>query len=227
MARLKAAAGRKPRLLDLCCGAGGASVGYALAGFDVTGIDIKYQGNYPFRFVMQDALDADLEGFDAVHASPPCQFYSATRNVNRHKTDDDYQDLIPAFRAKLKAWGGPWIIENVEGSSLKPEASIVLCGSNFNLKTYRHRVFESNVFLMAQPHSPHRHKIARRSKDIEGNPDAYLNPVGHYPCVKRHAQAVGIDWRMTREELAQAIPPAYTRYLGAQLLNFLANRRDR
>lgn len=224
--RLLAASGGKPKLLDLCCKAGGASAGYARAGFDVTGVDISDQPNYRFRFDRCDAMKVCLDGFDVVHVSPPCQMYSRSRRRHPEKTDAEFQDLLAAFRERLEGWGGIYVIENVEGAPVKRERSILLCGRQFGLKTYRHRVFESNVMLMGQPHPVHRKKVARTAEEIDADPDAILNPVGHFTNVPRHMAAVGIDWRMTREELAEAIPPAYTLYLGLQLQGILSNRSE-
>src|SRR5688500_4187308 len=116
------------RLLDLFCGAGGCSEGYHRAGFEVVGVDLKAQKNYPFEFIQADALDYPLDGFDVIHASPPCQAYSVLRRAN---PDAEYADLIEPTRAKLQASGLPWIIENVPGAPLAQ--SITLCGSMFGL----------------------------------------------------------------------------------------------
>lgn len=215
----------RPKLLDLCCGAGGASMGYAQAGFDVTGVDLEHHRGYPFRFSRADAMEVSLDGFDVVHVSPPCQRYSRSRNL-RADAGGGLPDLIGPFRDKLEKWGGPFVIENVDHAPFVRERSIMLCGRMFGLHVYRHRGFESNVLLMTQPHHKHPKPVVRKACEIMADPDAYLEPTGHFACVKRHAQAMGIDWRMTREELAQAIPPAFTRYIGGQLLYYLSQRRD-
>ena len=158
----------KPRLLDLFCGAGGAAMGYHRAGFEVVGVDISPQPNYPFEFYQLDATalvqDVDnkcwhesqtkttlpgasyacLGNFDAIHASPPCQRY--TTLVAQAGTFGDYPDLVEPIREILKASGLPYVIENVPGA---PIEGVLLCGSMFGLKVIRHRVFESNVMLMA------------------------------------------------------------------------------
>lgn len=212
----------KPRLLDLFCCAGGAGMGYARAGFEVVGVDIKPQPNYPFRFLQGDFRDlapSHLDAFDAVHASPPCQRYSdlAKRNANGH----DHPDFIPETRAFLKASGLPYIIENVDGAPLIDP--VVLCGTMFPaLRVLRHRLFESNLPLTAPAHGKHPlvYTCDRRKAHF-GRLDqntAFVQVTGGGNCSKANAaDAMGIDW-MTKEELNQAIPPAFTEYLGRQLL---------
>lgn len=225
--------GRRPRLLDLFCGGGGAGQGYHLAGFDVTGVDIEDRPSYPFQFIKGDALKVSLKGYDAVHASPPCQRYSRTRTIRREIPDSRYQDLLDAARRRLTDWGGVWVIENVATAPMGARREgtahhcILLCGTQFGLKCYRHRLFESNEMLFAPPHYPHRKRTVTRKDDILADPDAMLMPAGHFPCYDRHAAAMGIDWGMTRDELAEAIPPAFTRYLGGQLVNILLTKGQR
>lgn len=164
----------KPKLLDLFCGAGGAGVGYHRAGFDVVGVDINPQPNYPFEFHQADALDylADNhQQFDAIHASPPCQHYSAMSNC-RPGLSGDYPDMVDQTRQLLDAIGKPWVIENVPGSGMATQATldgrhgIVLCGHMFGLNLYRHRIFESNIELTEPPHPRH---IKPASKAATGN----------------------------------------------------------
>lgn len=210
----------KPKLLDLFCGAGGCSVGYARAGFEVVGVDIEPQPNYPFDFVQADAMTFDLRGFDAVHASPPCQRYTqlGTREDLSH-----YPDLVDAIRERLNAAGLPWVIENVPGSPLRNP--MTLCGAMFGLRSYRHRLFESNKTLTAPQHPQHIVRVNRRGENrrkhwanggfitITGDVGTYCGP-----------EAMGINW-MTGNELSQAIPPAYTQYLAKQLFNGGYERR--
>lgn len=138
----------KPRLLDLFCGAGGCSKGYADAGFYVVGVDVEPQPNYPFRFIQADALEflreGRWQGFDVIHASPPCQRYSAAAEI--HDTSERHPDLIDPTRALLRATGLPWVMENVERAPL--ETTLRLCGSMFELGVLRHRLFESNVLML-------------------------------------------------------------------------------
>ena len=201
------------RLLDLYCCGGGASYGYSLAGFDVTGVDIVDQPNHRGKFVRGDAIEFLLRNhqhFDIVHASPPCQAYSTASKQFRLK-GKEYVDLIAPTRAALLEVGLPYIIENVPGSPLFNP--IELCGSMFGLRTYRHRLFESNMPLEAPPHPKHvapNAKMGRNPKDGE-----FIQYVGHFPGVKMVQEMTGLHW-LGQKELAQSIPPQYTHYLGKQ-----------
>jgi DNA (cytosine-5)-methyltransferase 1 len=201
---------RRPRCLDLFCGAGGAAMGLYRAGFDVVGIDIKKQPRYPFPFIQADALrpPVRLEDFDLVWASPPCQHYTALRAVHPEMIS---WDSIPPTRDMLKASGKAYVIENVVGAPIR--ADLTLCGEMFGLQTYRHRLFEiEGFYAMQQPHPrhriPHCTRKRRRSFDaglfisVTGNVGSYLGP-----------KCLGIDW-MTGEELSQSIPPAYSEHIG-------------
>lgn len=206
----------KPTLVDLFCSAGGASKGYQLAGFDVVGVDIKPQPNYPFKFHQADALTFDVSKFDAVHASPPCQGYSSQRWGNKHPR------LIADVREKLEDNGKPFIIENIEGARFDLRAPVLLCGSSFGLRVRRHRLFESSVKMKA-PKCNHAWQDEDRCFDLYDHgrwfKSGFVHVYGkgggkgaeHWPL------AMGIDW-MTRAELAEAIPPAYTLLLGMQLI---------
>lgn len=209
---------------DLYCSAGGAAMGLFRAGFDVEGWDIRPQPHYPFTFHQGNALDADISGFDFVWASPPCQPFTRLNSVlKKQKRQKKHADLIAATRAKLKAWGGPYIIENVEGSTLLNP--IRLCGSSFGLDVQRHRLFESNFFLFELPcahaiwtkDKPGQHRLEGKSRIV----GCYGNGRGKGDTVSLWSKAMGIDW-MTRKELAQAIPPAYSEYLARQILKTLA-----
>jgi DNA (cytosine-5)-methyltransferase 1 len=210
----------KPRLLDLFCGAGGAAKGYHRAGFDVVGVDNREQPRYPFPFVQDDALECLAEfasEFDVVHASPPCQAYStSTRDKSRHPA------LIPELRALLTATGLPYVIENVPGAPL--QAPMLLCGHAFGLPVRRHRLFESNIAMLSpgcfcdsdEPigiYGDHPEELTHRRPDgtRRGRKARTLTEA---------RQAVGIDW-MTWPELKEAIPPAYTQFVGQQLLAYL------
>ena len=142
----------KPRLLDLFSGAGGCSRGYADAGFEVVGVDIVPQKNYPYEFHQADALTFPLDGFDVIHASPPCQHFTNMLNWDESKKDA-HPDYIDSIRQRLQATGKPYIIENVPGAPV--ERMIMLCGAMFGLRVYRHRYFESNVFLFQPEHPRH------------------------------------------------------------------------
>ncbi len=141
-----------PRALDLFCCAGGAGMGLHRAGFLVHGVDIAHQPNYPFLFTQGDALQFDVNSYDFVWASPPCQKHSRMSGC-RNGLREKYPSLIAAIREKLKSWGGPYIIENVVGAPL--DSPLMLCGAMFGLATYRHRIFESNIPLVAPQHPKH------------------------------------------------------------------------
>ncbi len=225
-----AALGRKPRLLDLFCCAGGAGTGYSMAGFDVVGVDIKPQPNYPYPFVQTDALKLDpkfISTFDAIHASPPCQSYSdlAKRNGNA----DAWPRLIDPIRDVLASSGLPYIIENVEGAPLRNP--IVLCGTMFEgLRVLRHRLFEANFAILTPKHGVHPkvHTFDKRKSHYGKTDDMrdFVQVTGGGNCTIAAARdAMGIDW-MTKNELNEAIPPAYTRFIGKQLLaHLLATKR--
>lgn len=213
--------GRAPILLDLFCGAGGASRGYADAGFRVVGVDIKPQARYPFEFHQADALEFGLDGFDVVHASPPCQKYHLEL---RGQNGGRYPDLLEAVRNRLQASGVRWVIESVNGAPLVPGMTVMLCGSMFGLDVRRHRYFESNVGLLV-PACNHESQAPRFPPWRKGRAlSRTVNVTGHGrykgDTVALWRSAMGIDW-MTRKELAQAIPPAYTRFIGWQLAAFL------
>jgi DNA (cytosine-5)-methyltransferase 1 len=210
----------KPRLLDLFCGAGGASMGYAQAGFEVVGVDIKPQPHYPFVFIQGDAATFPLKGFDVIHASPPCQAYSALNARHRRA----YPELVEITRARLAATGVCYVIENVVGAPLN--ASLLLCGTMFpGLRVLRHRLFESNVFLWQPLHYDHplvyTHDRRKAHYKFLDERTAFVQVTGGGNCSKAAAQdAMGIDW-MTKAEMNEAIPPAYTRFIGDQLMDVL------
>lgn len=199
------------RALDLFCGAGGASVGLARAGFTVVGVDIAPQPNYPFDFVQMDALECSTQGFDFIWASPPCQAFTAYRRRKDHVAPRP--NLIPAVRAKLLSTSVPWVIENVPGAPL--QAPIQLCGSSFGLDIRRHRIFESNYLLTAPdcdhgwqtPRFPQATNRKNRRRTVEIG-------VWRIPLQTQH-RAMDIDW-MTRPELSQAIPPAFAYHIARQ-----------
>lgn len=210
------------RLLDLFCGAGGAAMGYSRAGFEVTGVDIHPQPHYPFTFVQAEALTYPLNGFDVIHASPPCQLFSVA-SLGRRRAGKVYVDYLSPIRERLLEHGGLWIIENVPGSPLR--LPVLLCGEMFGLSIFRHRLFETSHLLLSMSHSPHRGKIGEGYFSVAGGAGRWKS----CGTVKRDVskgtvtqwrQALGISW-MTGKELTQAIPPAYTEYLGRQLIAWL------
>jgi len=196
-------------------------MGYARAGFDVTGVDIAKQPRYPFRFIQGDALEyvaAHGHEYDAIVASPPCQGYSVTKSLYRA----DHRYLIPATRAALQATGAPYVIENVEGARPEMIAPVMLCGASFGLKVYRHRLFECSFFMLAPTHLRHRERVLNRRWVADWG--GFVTVTGGFNCSKAVAsKAMGIDW-MTKAELAQSIPPAFTEFIGRQLRQRIEQR---
>lgn len=228
----------RPRLLDLFCGAGGAAMGYHRAGFDVVGVDIHTQPRYPFEFHQADALLWPLDQeewpirFDAVHASPPCQAHTALRTM---PTAKKHPNLIPATRRLLKEIGLPYVIENVPGAPLRKPG--ILCGTMFGLGVAdgylrRHRLFETN-WPLSCPTCAHPNRMAitvtgtgqavgsRRCVNVWGHPggQSRRSRVKLFTSAECR-EAMGIDW-MLHYELVQSIPPAYTEFIGKQLLAVL------
>lgn len=201
---------RRPRLLDLFCGAGGAGAGYFRAGFDVVGVDIQPQPNYPFRALQRDALGMTYEellSFDVIHASPPCQAYS-NASLAARRAGRDYPDLYHATLRMLVASGLPYIIENVPGSPVK---GVRLWGDMFGLGVLRPRIFESNLSLTVPP----RQRTGGSVKTGE-----YVTVAGNGKDTSRWADAMGMNWAQP-DEIKEAIPPAYTEYLGYQMIEYL------
>lgn len=228
-------------------------MGYHRAGFEVVGVDIKPQPRYPFTFIQADAMTFPLDGFDAIHASPPCQGYSMmTHNLPWHR-NREYPHLILPTMERISVTGQPYVIENVysarRGSRVLAKAGLEdhgleagwLCGGMFGLRLYRHRLFATSFFWLAPAHARHTLNLHPRSErwvyggDVKGLPGGAAgidarprNGVsrpgagfGHTSGWQQAAEAMGIDW-MTREELTEAIPPAYTEYIGQHLLAAVA-----
>ena len=209
------------KLLDIFCGAGGASTGYHQAGFEVEGIDIKHGKRYPFTYHRLDfnTLDVDmLRGYDFIHASPPCQTFSITKNLrNAQGKSTDKVDLLEPTRKLLKESGVPYVIENVPGAPLINP--VQLCGSSFGLKVRRHRLFESSLPLTG---SLCKHKEQGRPVGVYGSMKDEIPKGGKTAeSIEQARAAMGIDW-MIWGELVEAIPPAYTEYLGRQIWRFLS-----
>lgn len=208
------------RLLDLFCGAGGCSTGYHRAGFDVVGVDLKPQPQYPFEFHQMDALSFPIEGFDAIHASPPCQAHCSLRKMWNAKS---HVSLVEPTRRRLQESGLLYVIENVPGAPLLNPT--VLCGTMFGLgsgdaELWRHRCFETNWQIRDVPHCRHRERPLvigvygghgrdrRRTKNTQDF------------STDRRREAMGITW-MNGTALSQAIPPSYTEFIGKQLIAVL------
>jgi DNA (cytosine-5)-methyltransferase 1 len=212
----------RPRVLDLFCGGGGSAMGYYRAGYEVVGVDINPQPNYPFLFKQGNWWDIWPEPFDVIHASPPCQRYSdlAHRNGNA----DDHPDWIAQVRTYVNAYRKPYIIENVEGAPLQDP--IRLCGTMFpGLRVIRHRLFETNFPIHPPEHG--RHPLVftyDKRKAHYGKLDqdtSYVQVTGGGNCtVANKRAAMGINW-MNGAELNEAIPPAYTEFIGRQLMKVL------
>ena len=208
----------RPKLLDLFCCAGGAAMGYHRAGFEVTGVDIAPQKNYPFEFVQTDALEYLAEhgkNFDVIHASPPCQEYSVTKalpNVGEHP------DLVEPVRDLLLASGRPFVIENVPGAPL--QNPLLLCGSMFGLPLIRHRLFECRPPIWFPPgpcQCNHLYTASHRGFSAFNNGATAITIAGNNYSLADGLRAMGIDW-MTKKELSQAIPPAYTEFIGRHIM---------
>ncbi|MGW4395532.1 DNA methylase [Amycolatopsis nivea] len=224
---------RRPRLLDAFCCGGGASLGYHQAGFDVTGVDLAPQPSYPFTFHQGDAIAfirAHGHEFDLIALSPPCQHYSPLNAYNHH----DYPDLIAPARDAVLATGRPYVIENVEAARPELRDPILLCGPMFGLNLYRHRLFESNLPITAPEHAPHG-PLCVRNGYLPTPERPYMSIHGgrhsrawqHRACHEMglpHLAETG-DIKRGIREISEAIPPAYTRHLGAQLLDHLAARQ--
>lgn len=198
--------------LDLFCGAGGASMGYHRAGFEMTGVDINPQPRYPFRFVQGDALEyvaAHGNEYAAIFASPPCQRYSEATPIHIRETKPD---LIAATRDAIKPFGVPYIIENVANARRHLVNPVLLCGTMFGLRVWRHRWFETWPFWCLSPVS-----CDHRGRPVTLSPGSNARKGRGGTRIAVARDAMQIDW-MTGEEINEAIPPAYTEFLGTQLL---------
>ena len=208
------------RLLDLYCGAGGAATGYYRAGFtDIVGVDIEPQKRYPFGFIQMDALEYLEEHgheYGVIHASPPCQLFS-TATPSSHR--DKHRDWITPTQDALRKRGCIYIIENVSGARRMLESPVMLCGSMFGLKCWRHRFFEINPRI-AWLTPPCKHDSRPLLVTTAGNNSRAIRNPGEYKSVKNAPAAYDIDW-MTVNELKEAIPPAYTEWIGKHLMKIL------
>jgi DNA (cytosine-5)-methyltransferase 1 len=225
----------KPRLLDLFCGAGGAAMGYHRAGFEVVGVDIKPQPRYPFEFHQGDAVDVlesirdggqwyyEIGDPDAIHASPPCQRWTRSRSA------EEWPDFIAPIRDAIHSLGDvPYVIENVPRAPLLQPT--ILCGSSFGLRVRRHRAFETDFLVWGAPTCMHTNDFItvagggpnpasfRRGPNATGGPDRKPKNIADA------LDAMGINWQMTRKEVNEAIPPAYTELIGHQLMSHLKAR---
>jgi DNA (cytosine-5)-methyltransferase 1 len=220
------------RVLDLYCGGGGAGMGYKLAGYSVTGVDHCKHPNYcAGDFICADALDYVIEHgkrYDIIHASPPCQGYSShvtSRDSQYSRTRGKNEPrLIETTRAALKATGKPYVIENVMGARRAIYGNLLLCGTMFGLPITRHRLFECSL-LLPQPHHDSCRGTGRAFAKRRGWDARDMTVTGkgrRSGTTQRWKEIMGINWTVTQAELTEAIPPAYTNYIGTQLLAQLA-----
>jgi DNA (cytosine-5)-methyltransferase 1 len=224
------------RLVDLFCGAGGATRGYQLAGFHVTGVDINPQPHYVGdEFYQVDAMTFPLDGFDAIHASPPCQAFTqiSARWRGKNTRADEHPNLLTPTLHRFEPVTVPWIVENVPGARRLMTPSLVLHGGQFGLGVHRPRLFQSNMLLLGF--------VAPATKQplgVYGKPDGrttyrYRNNgnlkgkslIRAWKSLEEGSAAMGIDW-MTVDELREAIPPAYTQFIGEQLRDLLTASRN-
>jgi len=233
------------KILDLFCGAGGAGKGYQDAGFEIYGVDIEPQPDYPGAFHQGDAISVlstligggsvpfthkdgrvehvTISDFAAVHASPPCQAScTLTKGTN---SGNEYLNLIPATRALLALHNKPTVIENVQGSDLRRD--LTLCGEMFGLGVIRHRYFETSGFAaLPTPHKPHRGRVAgwRHGVYYEGVYRAVYGDGGGKGTVAEWQDAMGMHHTSNRKSIAEAIPPAFARFVGGQIIQFLESQ---
>ena len=203
----------KPRLLEVYCGAGGSAVGFDRAGWIVDGVDIVAQRHYPFKFFKADAVEFIYEHghkYHAITGGPVCKRYSKTWRIN----SADHPAQIPATRQAMRSTGLPYVIENVEDALPELLDPMMLCGQDFGLHTYRHRLFESNVRLTRPgTHAPHIRRTVKMGRERVGD---YYHAVGHFAATDYIRKDMGVEW-MSRDEISQCIPPAYTEHVGTQL----------
>jgi DNA (cytosine-5)-methyltransferase 1 len=198
-------------------------MGYYLAGFRVVGVDNRPQKRYPFEFHQADAMAYPLDGFDAYHASPPCQKFSVA-SIRHIKAGKVYPDCLTPIRERFRQNGKPWIIENVLGAPMS--RMIILCGLMFDLKVFRHRAFETSFVVFSPEHPSHKgKKIGEGYFSVAGGSGRWKS----WGTVKRNVSkgtikewqaAMGIDW-MTAKEIREAIPPTYTEWIGQQLMEIM------
>lgn len=221
----------RPLLLDLFCGVGGAAVGYHRAGFDVVGVDLAPQPNYPFDFWQEDALECLTDRADwidefvtAIHASPPCQASCALIKGNQRATAGNHVNLIPPTRKLLAQTGLPTVLENVQGSDVRRD--MTLCGEMFGLDVIRHRYFECSFPVVAPVHVKHRGRVRgwRHGEYFDGPYLAVYGKGGGKATVPEARRAMGIDWTDDLISINEAIPPVYAEYAGTQLMKYLADR---
>lgn len=218
------------RLLDLFCGAGGAAVGYHQAGFtEIVGVDIVDQPNYPFDFIQADVMEMTSVGeVDLIHASPPCQAHTqmSARWRGHGGKADSWVDLLTPIREWFHTIEQPWVIENVPGAIRLMEPTVTLHGGMFGLRVNRPRHFETNWMLLSYPAKRTEHPVG-----VYGKPDGrevwrYRNNgnmkgkslIRAWKSIEEGQEALGVPWMTDELEIREAIPPAYTKFIGEQFL---------
>jgi DNA (cytosine-5)-methyltransferase 1 len=203
-------------LITYCC-QGGDSMGWHLAGFDVTGVDKDPQPRYPFPFIQGDAIEyikAHGHEYDLIAGSPPCQYYTLCQRIQGR----EHPALIPPTREAMQSTGRPWVMENVEEARPELRDPVMLCGASFGLHTYRHRLFESPLPLASPEHRPHEHRTVKMGRPLqEGD---WYHAVGNFSNVPYVKRDMGVEW-MSRDGIRECIPPAYTLFLGEQVAALL------
>jgi hypothetical protein len=225
-------------VLDLYCCAGGATKGYQRAGFDVIGIDIKPRPSYCGDFLQADVIES-LTNFsswgwapDLIHASPPCQDRNPlTTGTNRSQGwGREHVQLVPPTRRLLDLIGIPYVIEQPVGHGGIIRTDLRLCMDSWPVeppRVWRHRDFELSGFTVRQPpHQPHRGRVRgwRHGVNYHGDYVAAYGNGGGKATVPEMQHALGIDWTDVREELTEAIPPAYTEHIGKEFLRWTESR---
>lgn len=214
----------RPVILDTYCKAGGAAMGYFKAGFDVVGVDNEPQKNYPFEFIQADAIEFIMnrgKDFNAVHASPPCQKYSRSTAPQR-ALGKVYPDLVGQTREALLTTGRPYVMENVPQAPVRPD--VILTGNQFGLYILRKRHFELSFFMLMPCPMIEKRLVGKDICSIYGKASQDRCPehrFGLKTIRDAWAYSMGIDWHMTEAELSEAIPPAYTEFIGKQLIQII------
>lgn len=206
------------RILDLYCGAGGCSVGYhrAFPDAEIVGVDLVRKHDYPFEFVIGNADTYPLDGFDLIHASPPCKLFTSLGSLAPPALFSPHTDHLTPTIERFAGLAVPWVIENVPGAPM-PDGAVTLCGSSFGLPVRRHRLFASNMDLGPPPACDH---------ETQG---PAVGVYGHAGASTRHnkvggaeaAEALGVDWTVVQDSLSQMIPPAYTEWVGRRIAEAL------
>lgn len=220
---------RKPRALELYCGAGGSAMGYARAGFDVVGVDAEPQPDFPFEFHQDDALaflDENGHEFDFISGGPPCQIHSPISRYSSKTRKRELIDLIPQTRAALEFLGLPYVIENVWTKSAGLINPVMLCGTQFGLNLFRHRGFESDLSLAGLPHRHLRGQVAIRNGYLPTEERPFMTITGrngHHSKAwqRKAAEYMGTPWITSLNGVCEAIPPAYTEFIGRQVMSHM------